>query len=79
MSKSFLVSMTNLQSTFLNMQQFKLTTYNADALVDTGRTNSSYICKNFINQHNINYKSIKFATNMTNLSLENQNLWLVII
>ena len=61
--------MTNLQSTFLNMQQFKLTTYNADALVDTGRTNS-YICKNFIDQHNINYQSIKFAINMTNLSLK---------
>ena len=60
--------MTNLQSTFLNMQQFKLT-YNADALVDTGRTNS-YICKNFIDQHNINYKSIKFTINMTNLSLK---------
>ena len=78
MSKSFLGSMTNLQSTFLNMQQFKLTTYNADALVDTSRTNS-YICKNFINQHNINYKSKKFPTNMTNLSLKNQNLWHVII
>ena len=78
MSKSFLGSMTNLQSIFLNMQQFKLTTYDADALVDTGRTNS-YICKNFINQHNINYKSIKFSTNMTNLFLKNQNLWHVII
>ena len=78
MSKSFLGSITNLQSTFLNMQQFKLTTYNADALVDTGRKNS-YICKNFINQHNINYKSIKFSTNMTNLFLKNQNLWHVII
>ena len=50
MSKSFLVLMTNLQSTFLNMQQFKLTIYNADALVDTGRTNItvnvSLCCKN---------------------------------
>ena len=61
--------MINLQSTFLNMQQFKLTTYDANALVDTGRTNS-YICKNFVNQQNINYKSIKFATNVANLSLK---------
>ena len=76
--QNILISMTNFQSTFLNIQQFKLTTYNADALVDTGRTNS-YICKNFINQHNVNYQSIKFSTNMTNLSLKNQNLWCVII
>ena len=53
------------------MQQFKLTTYSydANALVDTGRTNS-YICKNFVNQQNINYKSIKFATNVADLSLK---------
>ena len=69
MPKPFLASMINLQSTFLNMQQFKLTTYDANALVDTGRTNS-YICKNFVNQQNINYKSIKFATNVANLSLK---------
>ena len=61
--------MINLQSTFLNMQQFKLTTYDANALVDTGTTNSC-ICKNFENQQNINYKSIKFATNVANLSLK---------
>ena len=69
MPKPFLASMINLQSTFLNMQQFKLTIYDANALVDTGRTNS-YICKNFVNQQNIKYKSIKFATNVADLSLK---------
>ena len=47
----------------------RINNIDAHALVDTGSTNS-YICKYFATQHNINYKCIKFAGNMTNSSLK---------
>ena len=47
----------------------RINNIDAHALVDTGSINS-YICKYFATQHDINYKCIKFARNMANLSLK---------
>ena len=65
--------MTNLQSTFSEhvLTEICINNINAHALVDTSSTNS-HICKNFAKQHDLNYKSIKFAANMANSSFKTE-------
>ena len=72
-SKPLLASMTNLLSTFSEhvLTAIRINNIDAHALVDTGSTNS-YIYKNFAKQHDLNYKSIKFAANMANSSLKTE-------
>ena len=60
--------MTNLQSNFSEhvLTAICINNIDAHALVDTSSTNS------FAKQHGLNYKSIKFAANMANLSLKSE-------
>ena len=72
-SKPFLASVTNLQSTFSEhvLTAIRINNIDAHVLVDTGSTNS-YICQNVTMQHGLNCKNIKLAANMANSSLRTE-------